>query len=219
MTNSSYISCPNCDIAFIPINSTQKFCTANCRKRFGERMARAGLSIPEVKGLYEKNCPFCLLPFVAHLERQVYCSRICKERASLARAKNKKIEDRFKPRTVYYFNCRGCEELRATGIKHQVYCDSECKRMYELSQRRLREQKLNQKTKGFKMKLYFRDNGLCGICKQTIDIALKYPDPFTYSIDHIVPLSKGGAHALYNLQPAHLICNTQKSDNEHYTVG
>lgn len=32
------------------------------------------------------------------------------------------------------------------------------------------------------------------------------------SLDHIIPISKGGDHALENLQMAHLRCNQQKSN-------
>lgn len=52
--------------------------------------------------------------------------------------------------------------------------------------------------------------GLCGICGEQIDRELAYPDHMSKSLDHIVPLSKGGAHAQENLQWAHLICNIRK---------
>ena len=52
--------------------------------------------------------------------------------------------------------------------------------------------------------------GLCGICGDPIDRDLPYPDPLSKSVDHIVPLSKGGAHEQSNLQWAHLVCNNRK---------
>lgn len=48
-----------------------------------------------------------------------------------------------------------------------------------------------------------RDKGLCGICGKKV----KATD---ISIDHILPLSQGGAHAMYNVQLAHRRCNTLK---------
>lgn len=53
----------------------------------------------------------------------------------------------------------------------------------------------------------------CGICDDPIDFDLKYPDPFSLSIDHIVPLSRGGTNNEYNLQPSHLRCNFKKRNN------
>lgn len=32
------------------------------------------------------------------------------------------------------------------------------------------------------------------------------------TIDHIIPLSKGGTHTYNNVQLAHYICNSKKSD-------
>lgn len=54
-------------------------------------------------------------------------------------------------------------------------------------------------------KLYERDNGICQICKQPC----KYEDK---SIDHIIPLSKGGSHTWDNVQLAHLSCNVTKGN-------
>lgn len=52
--------------------------------------------------------------------------------------------------------------------------------------------------------------GVCGICRASMDRALRYSDPMSKSIDHIIPLAKGGAHAQHNLQYAHLECNRMK---------
>lgn len=53
--------------------------------------------------------------------------------------------------------------------------------------------------------VYARYQGLCGICGHPVG-----EDVFT--IDHIVPYSKGGAHVFGNLQPAHQRCNSAKGD-------
>lgn len=54
---------------------------------------------------------------------------------------------------------------------------------------------------------------ICGICGQPVDKSLKYPHPFSPTIDHIVPCSRGGhPSAIENLQLAHFCCNTRKSD-------
>jgi 5-methylcytosine-specific restriction endonuclease McrA len=52
--------------------------------------------------------------------------------------------------------------------------------------------------------------GSCGICGDPMDPDLKKPDLMRKSIDHIVPLAKGGPHAQGNLQWAHLLCNVRK---------
>lgn len=60
--------------------------------------------------------------------------------------------------------------------------------------------------------LWSECGGRCGICRQSIDRSLAWPDPASASIDHIVPLSKGGAHVQENVQWAHLLCNLRKGD-------
>lgn len=54
---------------------------------------------------------------------------------------------------------------------------------------------------------------VCGICGNSVDKSLKWPDPMAGVIDHIIPIQKGGhPSALENLQLAHVWCNRQKSD-------
>lgn len=60
--------------------------------------------------------------------------------------------------------------------------------------------------------LWTESGGLCGICQLPIDRALRWPHPASASIDHILPLSKGGAHSQENAQWAHLRCNLRKGD-------
>lgn len=51
---------------------------------------------------------------------------------------------------------------------------------------------------------------ICALCGLPLDKSLKYPDPMSVSIDHIIPISLGGKSTLDNLQAAHLICNKSK---------
>lgn len=50
-----------------------------------------------------------------------------------------------------------------------------------------------------------RDNWKCGICGRRVSRT-------SFSIDHILPVSRGGTNARENLQLAHLRCNHRKSN-------
>lgn len=58
-----------------------------------------------------------------------------------------------------------------------------------------------------------RTQTVCGICGKPVDFSFRYPHPLSPTVDHIVPVSKGGHPSdLSNLQLAHRCCNRQKSD-------
>lgn len=58
-----------------------------------------------------------------------------------------------------------------------------------------------------------RDGWLCGICGDSVDALLEYPDPMSKTTDHIRPLAKGGLHVWENVRLAHLECNVRKGDD------
>ena len=54
---------------------------------------------------------------------------------------------------------------------------------------------------------------VCGICGKPVDFSFKYPHPMSPTVDHIIPVSRGGHPSdLDNLQLAHRCCNREKSD-------
>lgn len=50
----------------------------------------------------------------------------------------------------------------------------------------------------------------CYLCQEVIDPACKFPDSRSPSVDHVVPLSRGGSGLRDNLRAAHLGCNCWK---------
>jgi hypothetical protein len=66
--------------------------------------------------------------------------------------------------------------------------------------------------------IFDRDKGICQLCDLPVDPDLPYRDPETgkinlmsRSIDHIIPVARGGAHSLENAQLAHFGCNQSKN--------
>ncbi len=74
--------------------------------------------------------------------------------------------------------------------------------------RRHRARKKNATVEKFPaLEIYERDKWICQLCKIKVNKLLKYPNPFSPSLDHIIPLSLGGTHERKNVQLAHLGCN------------
>lgn len=69
-------------------------------------------------------------------------------------------------------------------------------------------------------KLRIRDRDVCALCGKSVDMkAYHMTDNGAFvahgmypSIDHIIPLSKGGTHTWDNVQLAHCLCNSMKCD-------
>lgn len=61
-----------------------------------------------------------------------------------------------------------------------------------------------------------RDNWTCHLCGETIPQNIKYPHRQYGTLDHVLPLAKGGTHEYANVKAAHFICNALKQDNEEW---
>ena len=126
--------------------------------------------------------------------------------------------------------CVGCNTTRpdehfyassveADGLNR--YCKHCCKVNRSLEAVRKRDKKsgisTRQKHRAIQLGVEFdaeitladvfkKDAGWCGICQ-------KWVQPRHASMDHILPLSRGGTHLLVNLQLTHLICNLCKGNS------
>ena len=58
----------------------------------------------------------------------------------------------------------------------------------------------------------------CHICGSEIDYTLKWPDPRSFVVDHIIPLARGGAHDITNAAAAHADCNSRKRARTHAPI-
>lgn len=65
-----------------------------------------------------------------------------------------------------------------------------------------------------RQEVFDRDGGVCGLCQTNIDSLLQWPHPGFFTIDHILPITKGGPDTFDNVQAAHLRCNIRKGNKE-----
>jgi 5-methylcytosine-specific restriction endonuclease McrA len=62
------------------------------------------------------------------------------------------------------------------------------------------------------VKVFIRDNWTCALCNGSVDSSFEGRHPKAPSLDHIIPLSKGGPHSYENVQLAHYGCNSRKGN-------
>lgn len=211
-------SCAFCgrEVALREKGVQSKYCSATCKSKASYARRREAISATnraanaERRALVVKTCPECGETFSPENDvRQKYCSKACGRRWWRNR--------RDKSCTV-----EGCDRpLRARGMcsKHYRRWERAAGRVPNepwSDRRRAAYHKRRAMKKGVDaesvvaLDVYERDGWQCGVCGGDVDPALSWPDPLSASLDHVVPLSRGGAHNYANVQLAHLVCNERK---------
>lgn len=119
--------------------------------------------------------------------------------------------------------CDECGRVFETKNKIQRYCSEQCRvrqgRRTNEHMRRRKEVGGRHDTNISLNALVTRDNNMCHICGKTCNIEdyVVKGDTFVAgnyypSIDHVIPLAKGGTHTWDNVKLAHRICNSIKRD-------
>jgi len=135
---------------------------------------------------YERACVECGKTFVSRRKKEV-CSSECG-----------RLRDRRYERDYYKLKMETDEEF-----KEKI-------RQYEYKRK---ARKAETAYEGIDRAVVFsRDGWVCQLCGEKIPPKAKWPEPKYGTIDHIIPLSKGGTHTMDNVQAAHLRCNCRKND-------
>ena len=144
-----------------------------------------------------------------------------KETEQKERNKQRKKAERFNRSELLTMKvCVECGSLFIPRNNNNIRCSVQCIRR---STNRGPDKRLNHSNVVDKditlTKLFVRDNGTCWLCGKKCDwqdqtqnengivCGNNYP-----SIDHVLPLSKGGLHSWDNVRLAHRHCNTLKRD-------
>ena len=121
-------------------------------------------------------------------------------------------------------NCVVCGKWADGTIRNQRFCSMECnladwkrrnpERLRELGRehvRRRRARILETQVDKFTDKDVRMAHGdICYLCNEKINFRLKHPNPKSPSLDHVIPLSRGGTHTLDNAAMVHYVCNQKK---------
>jgi 5-methylcytosine-specific restriction endonuclease McrA len=192
-----------------------------CRSCFAayNRQRQRGIKPPPSRGHdVTLSCEWCTATFTPQILKtgkmqNRYCSPQCKSNARNAVAAADR--EAAKPVTRQCVHC-GADMPQAMRADAK-FCSENCSsRAHAITRKMHRRIGLAGRKKGAPLleRNYIaeRDKFRCGICGGKVDMKLQHPDPLFGSIDHIVPLSRGGTNDLANLQLAHLRCNLSKND-------
>lgn len=86
-------------------------------------------------------------------------------------------------------------------------CSYRCGKRHAKQVRRATQQAANAVGR---IHIFTRDHWVCQLCGLPTDQSVVVPHPSAPTIDHVIPIVRGGAHTADNLQTAHFICNTRK---------
>lgn len=157
-----------------------------------------------------------------------YCASIANKNKQTEKDRNELLKSSVKSqsclKTIYVNRCVRCREIFVSD-KEKNFCSRRCRKrerdaryLHEKRLKRLNRVSEHKVDKDISLsKLYKRDKGVCYICKEKCDydshtmvngtfiIDDKYP-----TVEHVVPISKGGSHTWDNVKLACFRCNTKK---------
>jgi len=164
-----------------------------------------------------KVCDWCSKSFETKIKAQRFCCADCSRAGNSLRSAELRHKTKL-PKSLD-FVCDDCGHLvlsdkRVTKGRYGRFCRV-CalrRRRERYRQKHLRRQKVLNPLRISADVLIERDGNVCHLCNTEIDSSLARNSRFGATIDHVIPLSKGGLDVLDNLKLAHWICNIKKGN-------
>jgi 5-methylcytosine-specific restriction endonuclease McrA len=217
--------CPQCNCSFYARKNKRIYCSNKCATDSLRKSRKFGI------------CLFCGKEFVCKRYTDIgrYCSHRCQvdhlQQQRLERLAEKKEEqkqrrvvakkqkdleqmkDMFSDFIKRLKTCNECGALFFADNLRSTYCSQRCKNkaLNRSHDRRLNKCKKREYSITLK-KLYKKYDGVCQGCGYKMTFDIDPNDDLYPSIDHIIPISKGGNHSWDNVQLMCRRCNYMKSD-------
>jgi hypothetical protein len=204
--------CVICGVAIEQVGAgrPRKTCGKKCKaKRDNQSKVRP----PAEK----RNCEICGAAYETRRKNQYTCSKPCSyERIKIKALENWLIAKESKPATKLV-SCKWCEQPLEVStsfqgvIKYHDYCKKPA-RQAQYRVKSIRRQGIKKGNVISHDKVAERDGHNCYLCEQKVDMSLPRTSRYGATLDHVIPLSKGGTDTMDNVKLTHWICNIQKSD-------
>jgi len=195
-------SCRTCNIDISDTAPRVRYCVLCQRERVREHRERNNTQRrvgPRPKT--ERACMACGDNFSSSSPRARACSNTCLEwtrkRPGVPRLLNR--------------DCAGCARAFKARYASQLYCSTRC--LWDTAKARRRAAVAGVGCEPVsRAAVLDRDRWVCQLCHRRIPKAHRHPHPLSASLDHIIPISRGGAHTPTNVQASHLRCNLSKNN-------
>jgi len=197
--------CPVCCRWFRRYNRVCGAPQIYCSRKCGQWMNSADLQARRAttRRLSRPQCETCGRTLSGSHRR--YCSRECNQYAAGI------VNQTSERCRVMWRDCRDCSTPFIRPYRRSLLCKRCAKANEEGRNRAKRLRRKGVLVGSYSREAIFeRDGYRCHICRKQIPRRAKYPDPLSPSIDHLVPLSRGGEDEPANVAAAHVVCNSAK---------
>lgn len=205
---SGVYTCTHCQRQHHPRQARyNKFCSRECSYAAAGGRALVRAAIKEAER--HRPCDICDAKFRVRGRARV-CSVAC-------RLEVKRRDMRQRDRAAYVrpqpTACLHCAQLFTStyGDKRKSFCSVVCRRGVRAKHHKRAEAYGAKTIERFaRHDIFVRDNWTCWLCNTPIKREKRFPHPLSPTLDHVIPLSRGGDHSKQNSRCAHLLCNLKK---------
>jgi hypothetical protein len=212
MHDQSTRTCGRCGVEFrrnshgrIPKHDAQRYCSRQC---YFDTIKAGPKAEPE---RILPTCAICGQQFDGKASGR-YCSRECRLEKGRRDSHERYRQEHTLARPDVTKTCEQCgNSFTVNKYADRLFCSDRCSHNASKAMARAKAHDV-PRVQVRRAAIYERDHGLCGICGKAVDRSLPPLHPMSFTLDHIIPLTKGGEHSAANVQVAHRVCNSRKGD-------
>lgn len=215
-------TCLHCGLWFeAAAGRKMMFCCRRCMDTYRAINADKNQAKP---GIY-LTCKQCQASFRSPHARRAFCTADCKRLFNNAKnlVRWKTLKAKTKKRAV----CLVCSAVFFTAFHNPCYCSPQCSKRAEKRTRntarnaRIRRATIRSGDRINPFAVFARDGWTCQLCHRKVKRGAVAPHPLAPVLDHIVPIvppdpsQPRGQHTMANVQCAHFLCNSKRSNVGH----
>lgn len=223
--------CPGCG-GPVPLRAqsfpgpSRRWCTDECRIRHRNTQRAKAKRDARLELRAQRPCEQCGADMSGRSPKAKFCSKWCSDVAY-----GKRLPEHLPKKRCALPECG--REFQPTSARQRCCCEAHGKKLWRIEaqadgrikrepwgdrrrdayhRRRALKKQASTGNPVLLSEIAKRDKWKCGICRKRVNPKLVWPHPMSPSLDHVVPLTKGGAHDPANVVLAHLVCNTSKGN-------